>query len=292
MRLMCAVLGVSRSGYYSWRRRPQSRRSREDRRLGVQVREAFEQSRGQYGSPRVHRALRQQGVRCGRKRVERLMRQQGIESRRRRGFRVRTTRSVPGRAVAANRLNRQWASVQERDRVWVSDLTYLWTKQGWLYLAVVLDVFSRRVVGWATGSRIDQTLTLKALEHALQQRRPSHGLLHHSDQGGQYSAVAYRQLLGQHGVEPSMSRAGDCYDNALAESFFSTLKAELAGYGAFESRQQAHRGLFDYIERFYNRRRLHSSLGYLSPAQFERAQQERKSESNGLKRVGGQAIDT
>jgi transposase InsO family protein len=287
---MCEVLEVSRSGYYSWRGRPQSRRRREDRRLGVAVRTVFEQGRGQYGSPRVHRALRQQGVRCSRKRVERLMRQQGMQSRRRRGFRARTTRSVPGRAVAPNRLNRQWASVQECDRVWVSDLTYLWTREGWLYLAVVLDAFSRRVLGWSTGRRIDQSLTLKALEQALGQRRPSRGLLHHSDQGGQYSALAYRQMLGQYGLEASMSRAGDCYDNALAESFFSTLKAELAGYGAFETRQQAHQSLFDYIERFYNPHRLHSSLGYLSPAQFERAQQERKSESEGLGRVVDQAV--
>lgn len=287
---MCAVLGVSRSGYYSWCCRPQSLRSREDRRLGAQVRAAFEQSRGQYGSPRVHRALRQQGVRCSRKRVERLMRQEGIESRRRRRFRVRTTRPVPGRIVAPNRLGRQWASVQEPDRVWVCDLTYLWTQEGWLYLAVVLDVFSRRIVGWATGSRIDYSLTLKALVGALQQRRPSCGLLHHSDQGGQYSAVAYRELLARYGIEPSMSRAGDCYDNALVESFFSTLKAELTGYNVFESRQQAHRCLFDYIERFYNRRRLHSSLNYLSPVQFERAQQERKLESDGLKRVVDQPV--
>jgi transposase InsO family protein len=181
-------------------------------------------------------------------------------------------------------LNRQWASVQECDRVWVSDLTYLWTREGWLYLAVVLDAFSRRVLGWSTGSRIDQSLTLKALEQALGQRCPSRGSLHHSDQGGQYSALAYRQMLDQYGLEASMSRAGDCYDNALAESFFSTLKAELAGYGAFETRQQAHQSLFDYIERFYNPHRLHSSLSYLSPAQFERAQQERKSESEGLGR--------
>jgi putative transposase len=285
---MCAVLGVSRSGYYCWRRRPQSRRSREDRRLGAQVRAAFEQSRGRYGSPRVHRVLRQQGVRCSRKRVERLMRQQGIESRRR-GFRVRTTRSVPSRAVAPNRLNRQWASAQQRDQVWVGDLTFVWTQEGWLYLAVLLDVFSRRVVGWATGSRIDQSLTLRALGAALRQRRPLPGLLHHSDQGGQYSALAYQSLLGEHGLESSMSRVGDCYDNALAESFFSSLKAELEGYGAFETRQQAHRSVFDYIERFYNRQRLHSSLGYLSPAQFERAQQERKPESNGLERVVDQA---
>lgn len=289
MRLMCEVLEVSRSGYYAWRGRPESRRSREDRQLGVHVRSAFEQSRRQYGSPRVHSALRQEGVRCSRKRVERLMRQQGIVSGRRRRFRVRTTRSVPGRKVAENRLARQWSSVQEQDRVWVGDITYLWTKEGWLYLAVILDVFSRRIVGWAAGSRIDQDLTLKALKQALRQRSPAHGLLHHSDRGGQYSAAAYRQLLSQHGLEPSMSRAGDCYDNALAESFFSTLKAELGG--SFESRQQAYQSLFDYIERYYNSRRLHSSLGYLSPAQFERAQQKRKMESNVLGVVVAPAVN-
>lgn len=282
---MCEVLGVTRSGYYSWRRRPQSRHGREDRRLGVQVRAVFEQSHGQYGSPRVHQALRQQGVRCSRKRVERLMRQQGIESRRRRAFRVRTTRSVPGRRVAANRLNREWAAVQERDQVWASDLTYLRTKEGWLYLAVVLDVFSRRVLGWATGSRLDQSLALSALEQALRQRRPPRGLLHHSDQGSQYSSMAYRRVLSQHGLEPSMSRAGNCYDNALVESFFSTLKAELTvDGGVFESREQAYQSLFGYIERFYNPRRLHSSLGYLSPVQFENSQQNASRKSEGLKR--------
>lgn len=301
VRVQCSVLAVSRSGYYQWRSRLESRRAREDRSLSVKIRAKHEESRCLYGSPRIHAALRRQGVRCGRKRIVRLMRQQGLQSQRRRRFRT-TTRAVASRPAAPNRLDRQWGAVEGSNRVWVGDITYLWTQEGWQYLAVLLDAYSRRIVGWADGARLHEDLCLRALEAALKQRRPPQGLLHHSDRGSQYTGLAYQGMLARQGVEPSMSKRGDCYDNALAESFFSTLKAELEGFGRFATRQDAHRAVFDYIERYYNGRRLHSSLGYRSPAEFERleregprqgeaeAQQERKFVPDGLSPVVDSAM--
>jgi len=259
---------VSRSGYYRWRGRPESRRCREDRQLLVKIRAVHQQSRCCYGSPRVHRQLQQEGQRCGRKRVERLMRREGLQARRCRRWK-RTTRSISSRPAAANHLNRQF-SVDGPDRVWAGDITYLWTSEGWLYLSVLLDLCTRRVVGWAVSERLTVELAQGALEMALGQRQPEVGLLHHSDRGSQYTSAAYQGQLQRRGVQVSMSRRGDCYDNAVVESFFSTLKGELSGYGQYRTRQQAFSELFDYIELFYNSKRLHSSLGYLSPAEFER----------------------
>jgi putative transposase len=300
VRVQCSVLDVSRSGYYRWRSRSESRRAGEDRSLSVKIRAKHEESRCLYGSPRIHAALRQQGERCGRKRVARLMLQQGLQSQRRRRF--RTTTRAAARPAAPNWLDRQWGAVKGCNRVWVGDITYLWTQEGWHYLAVLLDAYSRRIVGWADGSRLHEDLCLRALQAALKQRRPPQGLLHHSDRGSQYTGMAYQGMLARQGVEPSMSRTGNCYDNALAESFFSTLKAELKGFGRFATRQDAHRALFDYIERYYNSRRLHSSLGYRSPAEFKRlerggqgegeAQQERKSVPDGLSPVVGPDISS
>lgn len=277
---MCRVLRVSRSGYYRWRRSSEGLRAREDRKLLVEIRAVYQKSRGRYGSPRVYRELKEQGVRCSKHRVERLMRRAQIQARRRRSFKV-TTRSAPGHPVAPNRLNRQF-SVAHLDTVWAGDITYLETWEGWLYLAVLLDLCSRRVVGWACSDRITHDLVLSALEQAVKQRRPPSGLLHHSDRGSQYTCEDYQTELSHQGLQTSMSRKGDCYDNAVVESFFSTLKAELEGYGSYETRQQAEAELFEYIEVFYNRQRRHSSLGYRSPVAFEKAQQERKLESNGL----------
>jgi transposase InsO family protein len=277
---MCRVLKVSRSGYYRWCRSSEGLRAREDRKLLVQIRVAYEKSRGRYGSPRIYRELHEQGVRCGKHRVERLMRQDGLRARRRRSFKV-TTRSAAGHPVAPNQLNRQFC-VARLDTVWAGDITYVETLEGWLYLAVLLDLCSRRVVGWACSDRITHDLVLWALERAFEQRRPQRGLLHHSDRGSQYTCEEYRTALNRQGLEVSMSRRGDCYDNAVVESFFSTLKAELEGYGGYETRRQAQAELFEYIEIFYNRQRRHSSLGYLSPAAYERAQQERNSESKML----------
>ena len=229
---MCRVLRVSRSGYYRWHRGPESRRAREDRKLRVAIRAIYHRSGGRYGSPRVHQELRQQGVLCGEKRVARLMKEEGLQARRGRRFR-RTTCAVSGRRVAPNRLNQEF-SVAHPDTVWAGDITYLWTREGWLYLAVLLDLCSRRVVGWSCGDRLSSPLVRSALERALGQRRPAPGLLHHSDQGGQYTCTTYQAELATRGLEVSMSRRGNCYDNAVVESFFSTLKAELPSYGRYE----------------------------------------------------------
>jgi len=279
VRAMCQVLKVSRSGYYRWRHAPEGSRAREDRKLLVEIRTVYRRNRSRYGSPRIYRALRQGGIRCGKHRVERLMRRDGLRARARRSFRV-TTRSAAGHPVAPNSLNRQF-SVARLDEVWAGDITYLWTQEGWLYLAALLDLSSRRVVGWACGERITHELALSALDMAVQQRQPSAGLLHHSDRGCQYTCVDYRAALGRYGFEASMSRRGNCYDNAVVESFFSTLKAELDNYDRYETRRQAKTELFEYIEVFYNRQRLHSSLGYQSPVAFEEAQKKRKEKSNG-----------
>jgi putative transposase len=288
VRRLCEVLGVSASGYYRFRGRPESRRSREDRRLRLQIRTIHREMKGRYGSPRIYEELRARGVRCSRKRVARLMREEHLQGRRRRRYRV-TTQSAHRHAVAPNRLNRQFR-VEGPNRVWAGDITYLWTEEGWLYLAVLLDLFSRRVVGWAVSARIDGALTLSALRMALEQDQPPQGLLHHSDRGSQYAAGPYQAVLRRYGLEVSMSRAGNCYDNAVVESFFSTLKLELEGIGRYRTRQEAYREVFDYIERFYNPRRRHSSLGYLSPAQFEKAQKERTEKFEGLGEYPAQAV--
>jgi putative transposase len=285
---MCRVLRVSRSGYYRWRHSSEGLRAREDRKLLEQIRAIYEKSGGRYGSPRVYQELKEQGVRCSKHRVERLMHHAGLRARRRRNFKV-TTRSTSGHPVAPNCLERQF-SASDLNQIWAGDITYLETREGWLYLAVLLDLCSRRVVGWACSDRINRDLALSALNQALQHRQPPRGLLHHSDRGSQYTCADYRAALARQGAKVSMSRRGDCYDNAVVESFFSTLKAELAGYGSYKTRRQAQDELFEYIEIFYNRQRKHSSLGYLSPAAFEKAQLERSSKLKGLGREAAPAV--
>lgn len=265
--LMCRVLQVSRSGFYAWVKRPESNRSRADRKLLVAIRASHEASRKRYGSPRVLRDLRDDGHRAGRHRVARLMRENDIRGRRRRRFRV-TTQSDHGHPIAENLLERCFTAPAP-NTVWVTDITYIWTLEGWLYLCIILDLYSRRVVGWAMDSRIDQALTLRALRMALDGRPTTAGLIHHSDRGSQYAASAYRRTLAANGIACSMSRKGDCWDNAVAESFFATLKVELVHETMFVTRAQAQRELFEYIEVFYNRIRRHSSLGYVSPAEYE-----------------------
>lgn len=287
--VMCRVLKVSRSGYYRWRHSSEGLRAREDRKLLEQVRAVFEKSGRRYGSPRVYRELKSQGVGCSKHRVERLMRKAGLQARRRRSFKV-TTRSTAGHPVAPNRLDRRF-SASHLNKVWAGDITYLETREGWLYLAVLLDLCSRRVVGWACSDRITRDLALSALHQAVQNRQPPRGLLHHSDRGSQYTCADYRAALARQGAKVSMSRRGDCYDNAVVESFFSTLKAELVGYGSYGTRRQAQAELFEYIEIFYNRQRRHSSLGYLSPVAFERAQLERSSKSKRLGREAAPAVN-
>lgn len=268
--LMCRTLGVSRSGFYAWRKRPPSERGRRDQRLRLEIRAIHRESRQTYGSPRVHAELRARDLRCGLGRVERLMRDDGLRARERRRFR-RTTNSNHSHPVAPNVLNRRFGveEVNELDRVWVGDITYVPTREGWLYLAVLLDLASRSVVGWAMRATLERSLVLGALRMALERRRPSGGLLHHSDRGVQYASGDYRALLAGHDITCSMSRKGDCWDNAVAESFFATLEWELIQEADWHTREEARRAIFEYIELWYNRRRRHSSLGYRSPAEYE-----------------------
>ena len=266
---LCRVLRVSKSSYYDWRGRSESRRSRETRELVEKIRELREEDKNLlvYGSPRMHEELVDLGYHCSENRVARLMRKNGIRARQARKFRV-TTDSKHDNPVAENVLDRQF-DVGSPDRAWVSDITYVWTREGWLYLAVVIDLFNRMVVGWSMGNRITQELTLSALRMALWKRKPGRGLLSHSDRGSQYTSKAYRELLDDHGIICSMSRKGNCWDNAVAESFFHTLKTELVYHEDYVTRTEAKSDIFEWIEVFYNRKRRHSSLGYLSPARFE-----------------------
>lgn len=270
--VLCRVLEVSRAGFYAAQRRPVAPRVTEEARLAVQIAAIHRASRRCYGSPRVQAELRARGQYISRKRVARLMRGAGLTARRRRAFRVPTP-STHRHPVAPNRLARQF-TVPAPDRVWVSDITYLPTVEGWLYLAVVLDLFSRRVVGWATSDRLGEGVALEALGMGLARRRPPPGLLHHSDRGSQYASAEYRAILAGHGMVCSMSGVGSCWDNAVAESFFATLKGELNQAGAWRTRAEARRAVFDYIELFYNGPRRHSTLGYLSPLGFERQWQQ------------------
>lgn len=270
--VLCRVLGVSRSGFYAAGRRPVAARVAEDARLAVQIAAIHRASRRRYGSPRVHAELRAGGHCTSRKRVARLMRRAGLAARRRRAF-VLTTDGRQTRPAAPNRLARQFAAPAP-NRVWVTDITYLATVEGWLYLAVVLDLFSRRVVGWATSDRLGEGVALEALGMGLARRRPPPGLLHHSDRGSQYASAEYRAVLAAHGMERSMSGRGACWDNAVAESFFASLKVELGQAGAWPTRADAHRAVFNYIELFYNPERRHSTLGYLTPLAFERQWQQ------------------
>jgi len=268
---MCRVLEVSRSGFYAWLGRPESRRARDDRRLAVKIREIHRRSRRSYGSPRITRALAAQGLHCNHKRVERLMRRQGLCAVHRRRYRV-TTDSKHQHPVARNELGREF-STTSADRVWVADITYIRTGEGWLYLAAVMDLYSRRIVGWSMQPHMREELALSALEMAVASRRPGEDLLHHSDRGSQYAAEAYQAYLARQGIGCSMSRKGDCWDNAPMESFFATLKVECVYQARYETRAEARSDVFGYIEGFYNTRRLHSSLGYVSPAAFEAQQQ-------------------
>jgi len=266
---MCRVLEVSRAGFYKWRAQPLSERARGDLVLAARIRAIHTGRRRSYGSPRVHRELRAQGIRHGEKRVARVMRQGGIRALAPKRYRV-TTDSAHHEPVAPNRLARRFdVGVQSGpNTAWAADITYIPTREGWLYLAVVLDLASRRVVGWSVRARLDQELALGALRMALRHRR-ARGGLHHSDRGVQYASAAYRQLLREAGFTQSMSRVGDCWDNAVVESFFATLTKELLVQGIFDSRTCAQRELREFIELWYNRQRRHSSLGYRSPAQFE-----------------------
>jgi putative transposase len=266
VRVLCRMLGVSRSGYYAWRSTPPSRRRREDAALTEKICEIHRRSRETYGSPRVYAELRTLGIRCSRKRVERLMRQAGLQGCMR-GRRTGTTRR--GRRAPARDLVKRDFAATEADKIWTADITYVATREGFLYLAFILDVHSRRIVGWAMKDHLRTELVIDALRMAVWRRKPAPGLVHHSDQGIQYTALSFGERLKEVGITPSMGRTGSALDNAMAESFVSTLKAELVSRLECPSRQAARTAIFDYLETFYNTRRLHSALGYRSPADFE-----------------------
>ena len=263
---MCQLLGVNRSGYYAWRPGKKSLREKENLELVEKIKAEFEASRKTYGSPRIQVALQRKGVACGRHRVARLMHREEIAPKRHKWHPLTTRRQV-GVTPAPNRLGQDF-SANAANQKWVSDFTYIDTAEGWLYLATVLDLFSRKVVGWAMSEQMDTALVETALRMAVQGRQPTAGLLHHSDQGSQYTSMAYQISLLSANIQVSMSRVGNCYDNAVAESFFSTLKAECVR-DRFVTRSLARTTIFEYIEVWYNRQRLHSTLGYLSPADFE-----------------------
>ncbi len=274
IRRLCQVLGVSRAGYYAWHRRQQQgpgARRTADRTLAQAIQQVHRASQARYGSPRIHAELRAAGVRCSRKRVARLMREQQLAGKRRRRFRVLTTDARHAEPVAPNHLARRFrvAAIGAPDRVWAADYTFLPTRQGFLYLAVVLDLYSRRVVGWAMRHTQDHRLVLDALAMAVGQRQPRPGLVHHSDRGRQYASTVYQAELRRRGMCASMSRVGDCWDNAVVESFFATLKTELVADADWPTREEARHALFGYLEVWYNRQRRHSTLGYQSPVQFE-----------------------
>ena len=266
--MLCRVLGVSPSGYWAWLARPPGARATSDDALIERIRAIHAASRGTYGVPRVHAELTADGIGCGRKRVARLMRDAGLAGVHRRRS-IRTTRREPGVTPAPDLVERDFSAAGP-DRLWVADITYLPTLAGFLYLAAIIDAWSRRVVGWSMAGHMRTELVTAALDMALARRRPTPGLIHHSDHGSQYTSLAFGRRLAEAGIAPSMGSVGDAYDNAMAESFFASLESELIDRSAWATRGQARLAVFDYIEVFYNRQRRHSSLGYLSPDAFER----------------------
>jgi putative transposase len=269
VRVMCDALGVSASGFYVWRSRPESARKIANRELLSDIRRVHAEHRGRYGAPRIHAELRAEGQSVSRKRIERVMHRHGIRARAPRRYRVCTTDSKHFLPVAANLLDQNFAA-EKPDQIWLADITYIPTGEGWLYLAVILDLFTRKVVGWAMRDHMRAELTMAALTMAIQRRRPGPGLIHHSDRGSQYAAGDYRKILQAAAITQSISRKANCWDNAPMESFFGTLKTELVHQCEYPDRDAARRDLFAYIEGYYNRRRIHSALGYITPEQADR----------------------
>ena len=266
--VMCRVLGVSRSGYYAWVQRPVSVREMANQALSQQIKEVHQHSGETYGSPRIQAELAAQGMKCGHNRIARLMREAGLQAIQRRKFKVTTTDSRHDYPIAPNRLNQDFSASRANEK-WVTDITYIPTDEGWLYLAAVLDLHSRRIVGWAMSDSLHRQLVIEALLMAVQCRQPPPGLLHHSDRGSQYASDEYQALLTKFGMQGSMSRKGNCYDNAPMESFFASLKTERVHHRHYHSRAEAKTDIFEYIELFYNRFRRHSALDFLSPVAFE-----------------------
>jgi putative transposase len=265
--MMCRVLEVSRSGYYAWLKHPESKKAKDDNVLSQEITEIHRESFGTYGSPRVYRELKRRNKCIGENRVARLMRKDGLRAKTKRKFKV-TTNSKHNLPVAANLLNREFTPEAPNQR-WSSDITYIWTSEGWLYLAVVMDLFSRAIVGWSMSERMTRELVINAFGMAVKRKKPPSGLLHHSDRGSQYASADYQAMLANHGAICSMSRKGNCWDNAPVESFFSTLKREHVFHNFYRDRVQARQSVFVYIEQFYNRKRIHSAIGYKTPIEME-----------------------
>jgi transposase InsO family protein len=264
---MCRALSVSRSGYYAWRKKGKSKQEIENEKLLEIIIEIYEQSKKRYGGPRVWKALKNRGIDCGKNRVARLMKKAGMISKRRKKFKA-TTNSKHNLPVAPNLINQDFTADQPND-VWVSDITYIWTYAGWLYLCIILDLYNRQIVGWSIKPRMTKELVLESLDKAIKNQRPSPGLIFHSDRGSQYASHKVRELLEKHQIRQSMSKKGDCFDNAVAESFFASLKTECVYLEKFYTREQAISEIFEYIEIFYNRQRIHSTLNFQVPVLFD-----------------------
>jgi transposase InsO family protein len=274
MRELCRILEVSRSGYYHWERRKVTMRKIENMRILERMRYYYEASRYTYGLPRIWHSLRREGIIVNRKRIYRLMKLNNIRSKMKKRFRV-TTRRDKGAIYSKNLLKGNFAAVVS-NQIWTSDITYLWTREGWLYLAVIMDISSRKIVGWSTGEKITAELVDRAIRRALHYRKPGKGIILHSDRGCQYTSSLVRETLRKSGAVQSMSSTGNCYDNAVTESFFHTLKTKWTKWEVYETREEAKRSIFEFIEIFYNRKRLHSTLNYLSPVEFEEKNEEVK----------------
>jgi transposase InsO family protein len=265
---MCQVLDVSRSGYYSWIKHNTSVRQKENELLLLYIQQAYVRGRGTYGSPRITAELRDNGIQCGKNRIARLMKENGIKAKTKRRF-TATTKSRHDLLVSENLLKRKF-STEAANKVWFSDITFIWTKEGWMYLAAILDAYNRQIVGWSMSDRLNHSILAAAIDKALRGRKPDAGLIFHSDRGTQYASYAFRDLMDRCGFLQSMSSTGNCYDNAIMESFFHTLKTELIYFEKYRTRREAHGSVFEYIEVFYNRVRKHSSLNYCSPVEFEK----------------------
>lgn len=267
---MARVLGVSRCGYYEYLNRGPSRRDLDNQALLQNIKEIYKESRRTYGSPRVHAELKKQGKPCSRKRVAKLMREEKIQAKMRKKWKVTTQPSKKTVEIAPNYLDQRFMT-EEPNKVWISDITYVWTEEGWLYVAAVMDLFSRKVIGLGMGDKLEIDLIIRALKQALYSRDVGQDLMHHSDRGCQYTSKEFKDLCSRHSIQLSMSAKGHCYDNAVAESFFHTLKTEETHLCHYRGREEAKSSIFEYVEVFYNRKRLHSTIGYVSPVEFEKA---------------------
>lgn len=264
---MCEVIKVSKSGFYHWMKRQRNPITRREKYLYLRILEAYEQNKGRYGSPRIYKTLRSWGVMCYENQIANIMHKYGLKAKSKLKYR-HTTDSRHSKNIAPDLLQRNF-KVTDKDRVYVGDITYIWTHEGWLYLATVIDLYSRRVVGWKVSNRITKELVIGALNEAVNKRKPAEGLIFHSDRGSQYASDEYVSLLANYNILASMSRKGDCWDNAVAESFFKTIKRELINWYKFKTREEAEMRIFEYIEIFYNKQRLHSSNDYMSPIDYE-----------------------